>query len=500
MRARSGAVTGATADAVVAILVGRAPRPRPVPPIPRNRLAALASLAYPLWQPDPPDERGIRIVSLSATLLIQIVLILLLFFFMQARFFETTEPAQRGDEVVIQATFIGDGTPDAAGGGAPQEVIETSAPVAASAPSAATPVEPAPQTPVATSPVSEMVTTAAENPEASVAAQPLVVTQTRRPDTAFRLPPPRPAAVAPTVAVREREIPSPSLQAVEIIERRPEVAPSPLPSPTPADVQIDVRERAIVMDRVEEVARRPVEVPVLEAPAVQSSVPDVAITAREIPLRTPPAAATAAAAPSPADPAPRAAPSTAPAAVADDSRGTQPRVPAAGQGTQSAAPPGGSPSPRAGDDWGDAAQARDGGQPGSPSGLLDADGRPRLAGGGRVGGGLPPGTVTEDFEKIDRMGTWLKRPPTDYQPTSLERFWVPSETLLQEWVRRSVQTVLIPIPGTSKTIQCNVALLAFGGGCGITDPYMQDVESDGRPPPDVPWKPELQEDQESLGN
>ncbi|PBS19854.1 transmembrane repetitive protein, partial [Lysobacteraceae bacterium NML93-0831] len=168
-------------------------------------------------------------------------------------------------------------------------------------------------------------------------------------------------------------------------------------------------------------------------------------------------------------------------------------------GPTAGAPPGAAPSTRAADDWGDGASARDGGQRGSPSGLLGADGRPRLADGGRVGGGLPPGTITEDFARIDREGTWLRRPPTDYEPTSFDRFWVPSETLLEEWVRRSIKTVLIPIPGTSKTIRCNVALLAFGGGCGISDPNMQDVETDGRPPPDVPWKPELQEDQGSLG-
>jgi hypothetical protein len=134
--------------------------------------------------------------------------------------------------------------------------------------------------------------------------------------------------------------------------------------------------------------------------------------------------------------------------------------------------------------------------------MFDADGRPRLAGsgggGGRVGGGLPPGTITEDYEKIDRMGTWLKRPPIDYEPTAFDRFWIPHETLLQEWVRRSIKEVLIPIPGTSKAIRCAVALLAVGGACGIFDPNMQDVEAEARPPPDIPFKPELQEDQESL--
>ncbi|MCD9026657.1 hypothetical protein LDO26_00315 [Luteimonas sp. BDR2-5] len=477
IRARAGAVTGATAEAIVAVLAGRAPPPRPRPRIPRNRLAALASLAYPLWQPDPPDERGMRIAALSTTLLIQLCWMLLLFFFMQARFFDVAAPSQRGDEVVIQATFIGDGTPEDAAGGAPEEVVELPAPAdaPATAPSPADTVAAAPSPPV---------------PDDEVpAAQPLVVTETPRPDIAFQLPPPRPIDTAPTVAVREREIPAPAVQAVEVPERRAEVAPVAVPVPTLPDAQVEVRERAIVIARSEEVERRPVQLPAMPAPTPRRDAPEVAVTPREIPLRTSPAPAADTSQPAPA-PSPSPASGTA---------GTRPQAPASGQGAQPATPAGAAPSTRAADDWGDAAQARDGGQPGSASGLLDAEGRPRLAGGGRVGGGLPPGTITEDFEKIDRMGTWLRRPPTDYQPTSFDRFWVPSETLLEEWVRRSIKTVLIPIPGTSKTIQCNVALLAFGGGCGISDPNMQDVETDGRPPPDVPWKPELQEDQDSLG-
>ncbi|MGH8031071.1 MAG: transmembrane repetitive protein, partial [Luteimonas sp.] len=149
--------------------------------------------------------------------------------------------------------------------------------------------------------------------------------------------------------------------------------------------------------------------------------------------------------------------------------------------------------------WGLADRNRPGGQAGRPGGLFNADGSPRLAGNdGRVGGGLPPGTVTDDFARIDRHGTWLKRPPTDYTPTTFDKFWVPNESLLEEWVRRSIKQVLIPIPGTSKTIKCSVVLLALGGACDIDDPNLQDVEARARKPPDVPFKRELQEDQQSL--
>ncbi|HEY4530412.1 MAG TPA: transmembrane repetitive protein, partial [Luteimonas sp.] len=157
-------------------------------------------------------------------------------------------------------------------------------------------------------------------------------------------------------------------------------------------------------------------------------------------------------------------------------------------------------SGRVADDWGDSTRNAPGGQRGTPggAGLFDGDGRPRLADGGAVGGGLPPGTITEDFENIDRHGTWLKRPPYDYEPTAFDRFWMPSETLLEEWVRKSVTEVRIPIPGTTKSIRCVTVMLALGGACGIVDPNLQEQAAAAREPPDVPFKPELMEDQDAL--
>ena len=153
-----------------------------------------------------------------------------------------------------------------------------------------------------------------------------------------------------------------------------------------------------------------------------------------------------------------------------------------------------------GGEWGNSDRNVAGSGPAGPApGLFNSDGSVRLPGdGGRVGGGLPPGTLIEDFEKIDRMGTWLKRPPFDYTPTGFDQFWVPGRTLLEEWVSRGIKTVMVPIPGTSKRLQCTVSLLQAGGGCVITDPNMQDQEATARRPPDVPFKPDLQEDRGSL--
>jgi len=106
--------------------------------------------------------------------------------------------------------------------------------------------------------------------------------------------------------------------------------------------------------------------------------------------------------------------------------------------------------------------------------------------------------VEDNIADLDRAGTWLKRPPINYTPTRFDKFWVPSESLLENWVRRNIREVAIPIPGSSKKIHCVVSLLQLGGACGIDDPNMQDQEATARPPPDIPFKPELQEDQGAL--
>ncbi|MDN5782073.1 MAG: hypothetical protein L0H23_08645 [Luteimonas sp.] len=259
----------------------------------------------------------------------------------------------------------------------------------------------------------------------------------------------------------------------------------------------------------------PVSVP--KVPVRESAAPDLQAQARQVAVRAIPAPSQA-----PAGEATQARPSaeagaanarspsssTSTTSTSDSkpasgsetaSTGTRKAGTSTGGGTTASPKPGALPSPKRGDDWGASTRNRPGGQAGTP-GLFNADGTPKLASGdGNVGGGLPPGTITEDFEKIDRNGTWLKRPPIGYTPTTFDKFWVPNETLLQEWVRRSIKEVLIPIPGTSKKIKCSVVLLALGGACDITDPNMQDVEAEARKPPDVPFKPELQENQDALG-
>lgn len=365
--------------------------------------------------------------------------------------------------------------------------------------------------------------------EVQVVPQALQVTEVEVADRRFEVPPPRdvqpelPTEMRPAeVAVRPR--------AVDIdapVETSAPAVPAPrrveLTVPGAAAPEVAVRERRL------DLAEAPVLPSALRYVAgVEARQPDArppGVRERSVPMPAERPAATAAQestaaattggsgqtspdARSTRDGAQdRAASSASSAPAATDGGRTEMQgaadaaAPTAGAGQLPGQPPGALPSSRASDDWGDSSRNVTGRQAGSPesSGLFNADGSVRLADGGRVGGGLPPGTITEDFENVDRHGTWLKRPPYDYEPTSFDRFWLPSETLLEEWVRASVTEVLIPIPGTTKSIRCVTVLLALGGGCGIVDPNLQEQPAAARPPPEVPFKRELQEDQGSLG-
>jgi hypothetical protein len=156
------------------------------------------------------------------------------------------------------------------------------------------------------------------------------------------------------------------------------------------------------------------------------------------------------------------------------------------------------------DDWSKSDRNRDGkttGATGQRDGMFNADGSVHVvAGSGDAGNGAgergPPGSDTDTWtrDQIAQGGTWLKRPPYGYTPTSLDKYWMPNQSLLQEWVRRGIKKIEIPIPGTTTKISCVVSLLQFGGGCGLSDPNLNDQPATARPPPDVPFKRELQED------
>jgi hypothetical protein len=518
LRERVGAITGASSEAIVAILLQRELVPAPRRSTGLNRWQAFATLWRQQWHPPEPEGRRERIAAYAITLLVQLFFSLFLLWLAYARY--GGEPMPQGEDVV-QVEFIGQGTPAEEGGGAPSAQVDK--PALAAPPQAAPTASPAP--PVPTPPAVPATAQAAAPAVATQTpsepqpappnvppAQPLQVTQTPQPDSSFVLQAPVPRAVA----IPQQEVVVPelreSLRAIEVVE---------VPAPTPVQ---QIRPRLPTASVVVPQLRARVEA--LPSPA--PPLPDASARQVQLPqaqLRVPGLQAPVASLPSPspasasnaaqADDAGQAsvvtagnAPSqgNAPGATAAQAggppasgSGTQANPAGAGAGPKPAAKPGAWSTAHRGDDWGLSDRNRPGAQAGKP-GLFDENGRPRLPPGNRAqaGGGLPPGMIEENIADLDRAGTWLKRPPIDYTPTRFDKFWVPSETLLQNWVRRNIREVAIPIPGTSKKIRCVVSLLQLGGGCGIDDPNMQDQEATARPPPDIPFKPELQEDQGAL--
>lgn len=514
---------------------------RPGTPIPPGReLAtwpAFFSLFHQGWQPPPRDERLARWASRIGSGVMHVLFVVFLAWiaYLQS-LLPPVPPEEGGGGERIEVGFVGagdPGTPLAAAGESPAAEAGPAAPPAptpAAAPSSLPTEAVAPQAPslppVETTvaapalPVPELTDVMVrevpqpEAPPPSV-EQPVQVTEVDQPTIDYVLPPTTPSEITvrpvDTPQLREREVvvvQAPVLQA-------PQARPVDVPLRLPREVQLRTRE---VGEPLPQPEVRPVTV---RAPQVEARLPEAAeatVRQREVAMPSPPAAAASVQDPAPA-PAPAAAPAPMPAS------GTA-AASAPGSGQQAAradtgrAPPGsaapadsGWQSPRAGDDWG---QARSGEvRPGGAPGLFDSEGRVRLPGDGAgpgqgpgsgdgVGEGMAargaPGGDNDTWtrDRIDQSGTWLKRPPYDYEPTSFDRYWVPNESLLADWVRKGIKSVAIPIPGTGKKINCVVSILQLGGGCGITDPDLNEQPASARPPPDVPFKPELQEDNGSV--
>ncbi|MCJ0824729.1 hypothetical protein MQC88_01935 [Luteimonas sp. 50] len=517
LRERIGAITGASSDAIVAILLQREPLPAPRRSGELNRWQAFATLWRQQWQPPEPEDRRQRIMALAITLVVQLLFSLFVLWLAYARY--GGEPMPRGEDVV-QVEFIGQGTPLEQGGGAPSTPVAKpalAAPAraarrAAHAPETpATPSSAVPATAQAARPAIEPTPASRNVPP----AQPLQVTQTPQPDSSFVLPAPVPRAISiPRQQVLVPELRE-SPRAIEVVE-----VPAPMPAPVQ---QIRPRlpgARVVVPELQAQAETLPSPLPPLpdasarqpQLPQAQVRVPGLQATVASLPSPASSPAGTSSAQAEDAGRAPAATsgkaptPGNTPGATAAQAggppstgSGAQANPAGAGAGPKPAARPGAWPTAQAGDDWGLSDRNRPGGQSGKP-GLFDENGRPRLPPGNRAeaGGGLPPGMVEENIADLDHAGTWLKRPPINYTPTRFDKFWVPSETLLENWVRRNIREIAIPIPGSSKKLRCVVSLLQLGGGCGIEDPNMQDQEAVARPPPDIPFKPELQEDQDAL--
>ncbi|HEL3182307.1 TPA: hypothetical protein UME25_004486, partial [Stenotrophomonas maltophilia] len=312
---------------------------------------------------------------------------------------------------------------------------------------------------------------------------------------------------APAVAVRTPQLRDIQVQEREVSTVDAPVAPQPLRT---ADVQVrlpqqdlQVREREVqaVVDPQVRMATVAGREPTVHAPVGR----DVQVREREV-ASAPVAAPSLSSGSAPAATAAPAASSSAAQASSTTARTSASSTAPAQAGARPAPDPGNWATPAKGDDWGASSRNRDGASSGARqastsgkgSGLFNADGSVRVP--GQEGDGHAergaPGGANDGWtkERIAQSGTWLKRPPYDYTPTSFDKYWVPQESLLAEWVRKGIKSMEIPLPGTGTKISCVISILQAGGGCGLTNPNMQDQPAVARPPPDIPFKKELQED------
>lgn len=512
----ASAVVFGAAD--VAEVMGRRPPVAPGGVLPRlSPWQALRRLWWQDWEPAPADQRGLRWLAALCSALLHLLFALFLVWVALVRTSPPLDAESDGERVAV--AYIGRGTPERDGGGTPDTAAATVGADSASpqhrqsdSSSAQSSAEDNPQPTQSLQPVQRepLATEAAPfvQPTPPV-AQLLRVTEVAEPVSDFVLPPPNtlpPKVDAPQLRMPELQVRS---RPVDIVERPPSLqlrAPTAL-QPEVAAPQVLVREREIQI-----VPRQSVVTATLPEPEPQTQLrtPEIAVREVQIPAAqeraSPPASAAASL-------------SAPPVATSTTTSGASPPAPTAtttstskSSATTTGTSPGAGPRPRdrsggwdtptRADDWGaakNAAVGTAGRQANSGTGVFNADGSVRVPGAGNTSAepkrGAPGGEAdTWTRDRIADSGTWLKRPPYDYTPTSLDKYWVPNESLLAEWVRKGIKSIEIPIPGTSTRISCVVSMLQFGGGCGLSNPNMQEQPAEARPPPDIPFKQELQED------
>ena len=93
LREQAGIITGATADAIVAIFLARELRRAPPRAAVLNDWQAFTTLWRQEWQPTGADSRGQRIAALTITLVVELVLAILLLWLAYARWGGARTPA-----------------------------------------------------------------------------------------------------------------------------------------------------------------------------------------------------------------------------------------------------------------------------------------------------------------------------------------------------------------------------------------------------------------------
>ncbi len=520
---------GSLAPALVEVIAQRPLRLLPRRPAALSGWQAIASLMRQQWQPDLRDERPMRISAGAIDILLHTILIGLFLWLMYVRLMMPPAPEEDSDSVV-QVEFIGRGNV-AEGGGALATAGAQSGPASAAPTSRAVTPMPAtgmPDAPVVSLPVPQppQVRASGEAPQlvralpapavAVEAAQPLQVSEVREPaPQAFQLPPTK---------LRELQLPQlqmRDLQPVQQVEAIATLKPQPVQVLKPREVKAELRAPKLQQEVQNIEVPQPLAAPpVLAVPTQATSslqMPQMRGEVTDIPM--PPGGA-----PTPSTQSGNGVAQQANvAAGVGGERGTAPAAgtmsSGIGQGTQAAVQggrgvaatgtgagpgskpaPGGWPGAAKSDDWG--ASSRKAAGTGTGNGLgkgkgRDGDGKPGLF--NRDGSTrLSDNWAEQSGVDVDRAGTWLKRPGLEYRGTRFDQYWVPGGTLLEEWVRKGIKQVSIPIPGSKRQLRCVVSMLPPGAICNPYSPDVNEQPARARPPPDVPFKPELQEDNGSV--
>lgn len=499
---------------------------------------------------DPREERPLRIGATTADIVLHLVLAALLLWLMYSQMFAVVEPDEEagGSSDAVQVEFIGRGNVQEGGGALATEGAQA-APAAASAAASGkpspTPVAAATSA-AASSTRPELNTVPMPTPPAmaasqapqrvdvaptleAVPAQPLQVSEVPKPqEDSFRLPPPRELSVPmPQQTPREVQLQA-QVEAITTLQAQPirqlEVRQTH-PQLRPQELRDSVREIEVLDSPSTQLARERA-LPSSASGQAQLQVPALAGEIREIPSGTGSGGSSTASGSGAAalgDAAARGAGGNASTAGGSGQaqagtghgaapgtrggRGASATGAGAGPGSRPAA--GGWPGAARSDDWG----ASNRNAPGTGRGNgNDGRGGQGSRGSGNGDGGRGSGDLFNDDGRVrlpdqwsanhnvdlDRSGTWLKRPGLEYRGTRFDQYWIPEGNLLQEWVRRGVKEMSIPIPGTRLRLKCVISLLQLGGGCLPFNPDVNEQPATGRPAPVIPFKPELQEDNGSV--
>jgi len=481
---RLGTIRSDLAEAMVGLLAQRPRRPPPPRVAAMGRWQTFRSLFYPHWDPPLREERGLRWLSGGISVLMHLLFVLLLVLVAMVRV--PPSPPNASDGTRVQVEFIGQRTSEQEEGGGPPAAGAAPASVAAQAPSPA----PRPAAASAAAQASTFPQQEQPSPAPPVAQQPLQVTEIDTPTSRFVLPPPNPTVpefVAPVIAAPELSVPTREVTVVEVPPAQRAPPQDQIAVPNQAEAVVEIRER--------EMPTPVPRVPTVRVPAREIAAPDVRAPAPSVRQRDVPSPSSAAsgAARSDANLSANTPGSTGAQSATQQAQGTRPAATASGAANSYRN--GALPSPRRGDAArntpGQAGPGQAGTTPGLAGGLFNADGSVRLPSDGAAGTAPtagPPGSRQAQQADADRASKWLERPQYPYEPTMFDKYWVPNESLLAEWVRRAIREVEVPIPGTSKRVRCVVSVLQAGGACGLFDPNLNEQPATARPPPDIPAK------------